>query len=79
VNIITNTTLFHRRSKEKQHLNIFEGGVTLGYKMLLSKVLSVDTIAEGNIKVSKSKYEDGFTKYKNWFNVDFQGSHLLQG
>ena len=62
-----------------QHLNIFAGGVILGYKIPLFKVLSVDLFAGGNIKLSKYNNEDGFTKYKDWFNIDFSGVSPVAG
>jgi hypothetical protein len=62
-----------------QHLNIFAGGVILGLKVHLFKVLSVDLFAGGNIKLSKYKNEDGFTKYKDWFNIDFSGVSPVAG
>jgi hypothetical protein len=62
-----------------QHLNIFAGGVILGMKVPLFKVLFVDLFAGGNIKLSKYKNEDGFTKYKDWFNIDFSGVSPVAG
>ena len=62
-----------------QHLNIFAGGVILGLKIPLYKVLTVELFAGGNIKLSKYKNEDGFTKYKDWFNVDFSGVSPVAG
>ena len=56
-----------------QHLNIFSGGVVLGYKIPLFKVLVVDVFASGNIQLSKYRNEDTFTKYKDWKNFDFSG------
>jgi hypothetical protein len=65
--------------KVVQKLNIFAGGVILGYKLSLFKVLAVDLYAGGNIKLSKYKNESGFTKYKNWFNIDFSGVAPVAG
>lgn len=62
-----------------QHLNIFAGGAILGMKIPLFKVLTVDLFAGGNIKLSKYKNEDGFTKYKDWFNIDFSGVSPVAG
>ncbi|TAL68230.1 MAG: hypothetical protein EPN88_07205 [Bacteroidetes bacterium] len=62
-----------------QHLNIFAGGVILGLKVPLFKVLTVDLFAGGNIKLSKYKNEDSFTKYKDWFNIDFSGVSPVAG
>lgn len=62
-----------------QHLNIFAGGVIIGMKVPLFKVLTVDLFAGGNIRLSKYKDEDGFTKYKDWFNVDFSGVSPVAG
>ena len=62
-----------------QHLNIFAGGVILGLKVPLFKVLTVDLFAGGNIKLSKYNNEKGFTKYKDWFNVDFSGVSPVAG
>ena len=65
--------------KVTQHLNIFAGGVMLGMKLPLFKVLTVDLFAGGNIRLSKYTDEDGFTKYKNWFNFDFSGVSPVAG
>jgi hypothetical protein len=62
-----------------QHLNIYAGGVILGLKVPLFKVLAVDLFAGGNIKLSKYKNEEGFTKYKDWFNIDFSGVSPIVG
>ncbi|MCX6255759.1 MAG: hypothetical protein NTV31_14980 [Bacteroidia bacterium] len=62
-----------------QHLNIFAGGVIIGLKVPLFKVLAVDLFAGGNIRLSKYKNENGFTKYKNWFNIDFSGISPVAG
>jgi hypothetical protein len=65
--------------KVTQHLNIFAGGVILGMKIPLFKVLTVDLFAGGNIRLSKYKDEEGFTKYKNIFNIDFSGVSPVAG
>jgi hypothetical protein len=62
-----------------QHLNIYAGGVILGLKVPLFKVLTIDVFAGGNIKLSKYNNEDGFTKYKDWFNIDFSGVSPIAG
>jgi len=62
-----------------QHLNINAAGVVLGIKIPLFKVLVVDIFAGGNIKLSKYQEEDGFTKYKDWFNIDFSGVSPVVG
>lgn len=62
-----------------QHLNIFAGGVIIGMKLPLFKVLSVDLFAGGNIRLSKYKDEEGFTRYKDWFNIDFSGVSPVAG
>jgi hypothetical protein len=62
-----------------QHLNIFAGGVILGIKVPLYKVLAVDLFAGGNIRLSKYKNETGFTKYKDWTNFDFSGVSPVAG
>lgn len=62
-----------------QHLNINAGGVIIGLKMPLFKVLTIDLFAGGNIKLSKYKNEDGFTKYKDWYNIDFSGVSPIAG
>ena len=66
-------------NKVTQHLNIFAGGVILGMKVPLFKVLTVDLFAGGNIRLSKYKNENGFTKYKNWNNFDFSGVAPVAG
>jgi hypothetical protein len=65
--------------KVTQYLNIFAGGVMIGVKLPLFKVLTVDLFAGGNIRLSKYSDEDGFTKYKNWFNFDFSGVSPVAG
>jgi hypothetical protein len=65
--------------KITQHLNIFAGGIILGMKVPLFKVLTVDLFAGGNIRLSKYNNEDGFTKNKNWFNFDFSGVSPVAG
>jgi hypothetical protein len=65
--------------KVTQHLNIFAGGVILGMKIPLFKVLTVDLFAGGNIRLSKYKDEEGFTKYKNILNIDFSGVSPVAG
>jgi len=62
-----------------QHLNIYAGGVILGLKIPILKALTVDVFAGGNIKLSKYKDDDGFTKYKDWFNIDFSGVSPVAG
>jgi hypothetical protein len=62
-----------------QHLNIFAGGAIIGMKIPLFKVLAIDVFAGGNIKLSKYKDESGFTKYKDWFNIDFSGVSPVAG
>ena len=62
-----------------QNLNVFAGGVILGYKIPLFKVLTIDLFAGGNIRLSKYKNEDGFTKYKDWYNFDFSGVSPVAG
>jgi hypothetical protein len=62
-----------------QHLNIFAGGVMVGMKIPLFKVLFVDIFAGGNIRLSKYRDEEGFTRYKDWFNIDFSGVSPVAG
>lgn len=62
-----------------QHLNINAGGVILGIKVPLFKVLVIDFFAGGNIRLSKYNDEKGFTKYKDWFNIDFSGVSPVAG
>lgn len=62
-----------------QHLDIFAGGAIIGFKLPLFKVLAVDLFAGGNIRLSKYRSEKGFTKYKDWFNIDFSGVSPVAG
>jgi hypothetical protein len=62
-----------------QHLNIYAGGAIIGMKISLFKVLAIDVFAGGNIRLSKYKGEEGFTRYKNWFNFDFSGVSPVAG
>ena len=76
----TNPGVFEMVDKKiTQHLNVFAGGVILGMKVSLFKVLTVDLFAGGNIRLSKYKNEDGFTKYKDWINFDFSGVSPVAG
>jgi len=63
----------------KQHLNIYAGGVILGFKLPLLNALAIDVFAGGNIKLSGYTNEEGFTKYKDWFNIDFSGVSPVAG
>jgi len=62
-----------------QHLNIYAGGVILGLKVPRNRALTIDLFAGGNIKRSKYNNEDGFTKYKDWLNIDFSGVSPIAG
>lgn len=57
----------------KQKLDVFSGGVLLGYKFTILKVLSLDIYAGGLMRLSQYENEDKFTKYKHWRNVDYSG------
>jgi hypothetical protein len=72
--------IFEWQDKEIiQKLNIYAGGVILGFKLPLFNALAIDVFAGGNIKLSGYKNEKGFTKYKNWFNIDFSGVSPVAG
>jgi hypothetical protein len=62
-----------------QHLNIYAAGVILGFKLPLFNALAIDIFAGGNIKLSGYSNEEGFTKYKDWFNIDFSGVTPVAG
>ncbi len=62
-----------------QHLNIYAGGAVIGMKIPLFKVLALDIFAGGNIRLCEYTNEKGFTKYKDWFNVDFSGVSPVAG
>ncbi len=62
-----------------QHLNIYAGGVILGFKLPLFNALAIDIFAGGNIKLSSYTNEESFTKYKNLFNIDFSGVSPVAG
>lgn len=63
----------------RQHLNIFATGAVLGIRIPVMKVLAIDVFAGGNIRLSKYEGEDGFTRYKDWFNFDFSGVSPVGG
>ncbi len=67
------------KTEVHQHLRILAGGVVLGMKVPVMKVLAVDFFAGGNIRLAKYKNEDGFTRYKNWLNIDFSGVSPVAG
>jgi hypothetical protein len=62
-----------------QNLDVIAGGVVLGYKLPLFRVLAIDIFAGGNIRLSKYFREKGFTKYKDWSNFDFSGVSPVAG
>jgi hypothetical protein len=62
-----------------QRLNIYAGGVILGFKLPLFNALAIDIFAGGNIKLSGYTNEHGFTRYKDWFNIDFSGVSPVAG
>lgn len=62
-----------------QHLNIYAGGVIIGLKVPIFKVLTIDLFAGGNIRLSKYNDESGFTRYKDWLNIDFSGVSPIAG
>ena len=57
----------------KQNLDVFSTGVTLGYQLHISNMLSVDIFAGGVIRLSKYVNENSFTKFKEWNNIDYSG------
>jgi len=57
----------------KQRLNVFSAGAVIGARIPFMKVLFVDLFVGGNIRLSKYDKEAGFTKYKDWYNIDFSG------
>jgi len=57
----------------KQRLNIFSAGAIIGARIPFMKVLFVDLFVGGDIRLSKYDKEAGFTKYKDWYNIDFSG------
>ncbi len=57
----------------KQRLNVFAAGAVIGARIPFMKVLFVDLFVGGNIRLSKYDKEAGFTKYKDWYNIDFSG------
>ncbi len=74
------TDVWEWQDKEiTQHLNIYVGGVILGYKLSLFNTLAIDIFAGGNIKLSGYTNEENFTKYKDWFNIDFSGVSPVAG
>jgi len=61
-------------SKEiTRNLDIMQGGVILGSKFTLAKVLCVDVYLGGVMRLSKYYNEKTFTKYKRWHNIDYSG------
>lgn len=62
-----------------QHLRVYALGAVLGLKVPLFKAISVDVFAGGNIRLSKYNGEKGYTKYKDWFNIDYSGVSPVVG
>ncbi len=54
-------------------LNIYSGGVIIGAKFSLIKVLAVDLHIGGIIRLSQYNGDNKFTKYKKMSNIDYSG------
>ncbi len=50
-----------------------QGGVIIGSKFTLAKVLCIDAYIGGGMRLSKYYNEKTFTKYKKWYNIDYSG------
>lgn len=56
-----------------RNLDIMQGGVIIGSKFTLAKVLCVDAYIGGVMRLSKYFNEKTFTRYKKWYNIDYSG------
>jgi len=56
-----------------RNLDIMQGGVIIGSKFILAKVLCVDAYIGGVMRLSKYYNEKTFTRYKKWYNIDYSG------
>jgi hypothetical protein len=55
------------------NLDIFHGGVIIGGKFTIAKVVSVDLYAGGVMRLAKYFNASSLTKYKKWYHVDYSG------
>jgi len=56
-----------------RNLDIIQGGVILGSKFVIAKVLCMDVYMGGVMRLSKYYNEPTLTKYKKWYNIDYSG------
>ena len=56
-----------------RNLDVIQGGVILGSKFVIAKVLCLDVYMGGVMRLSKYYNESTFTKYKKWNNIDYSG------
>ena len=56
-----------------RNLDVIQGGVILGSKFAVAKVLCLDVYIGGVMRLSKYYNEPTFTKYKRWNNIDYSG------
>jgi len=56
-----------------RNLDVIQGGVILGSKFAVARVLCVDVYIGGVMRLSKYYNEPTFTKYKRWNNIDYSG------
>ncbi len=56
-----------------RNLDIMQGGVILGGKFVVAKVLCVDVYMGSVMRLCKYYNEPTFTKYKKWYNIDYSG------
>ena len=67
---------FYQGSLQKEitrNLDVIQGGVILGSKFVVAKVLCLDVYMGGVMRLSKYYNEPTFTKYKRWNNIDYSG------
>ena len=56
-----------------RNLDIVHGGVIIGGKIIIAKVLCLDMYVGGVMRLSKYYNESTLTKYKRWYNIDYSG------
>ena len=64
---------FAAQKEFTRNLDIIQGGVILGSKFVVAKVLCLDVYLGGVMRLSKYYNEKTFTKYKRWNNIDYSG------
>lgn len=73
---ITGTTWNYSDGSQREitrNLDVLNGGVIIGGKFCIAKVICIDAYVGGVMRLSKYYNESSLTKYKKWYNIDYSG------